>query len=385
MAKLKYSMWFNNTVGDTTALTNSNVMSVSADYGRQWAVDPYSPGTMTVVVRVAGGNLPQLGSPIAVQLNEAGNNFPTTGETVFGGFVKDIAIDYGNTTAMDFATIVVEGTLSRWGRRQFTSRSLAQNRTLTQLSNLATAIGFNTFCFFNGTGESTASAQTYVGNGLDLVNVVMATEMGKIRESCYISYTTPYIISPFVSFYKRQYDTTVGQTFTDTTTAAGIRYEKINFTSATQRFYNEVTINPLGLASQTAGSGDYNLTQDSVDYTTAQALSHAQYLVSQYNSLSMTPYSVVCTYANQDTATRQNNFNFVNTTGFGPGDLIKIEHRGNTYFAVVEGKSIAIDQQETQVEIFFSPFDNNNYLILNNATFGTLGTSGTYPGNKLGF
>lgn len=375
MAILSYSVYW-NTGAATTINTLSNVQTISVNQGRTWQTDPYSPTTCTIVARTT--TTPAIGDFVRVLTGTAG---VSSGTNIFTGTVKDVAVEYGNTTDMDYSVISCEGALARWGRRQFTNRSLAQNLTLTQLSTLATAIGFNTFCTFVGTGSSTAAAQTYSGNGLDLVNLVMTTEMGYVQETG--TYTDTGggtgTITPQIRFYGRQgYNYTIPN-LTDVSGSNLAAYDAIEFGSAAQRYYTEATINPLALASQTAGSGFYNLTQDSVDATTSQALSHAQYLVSQYNSTSFKPYKLIANYSNQTTNDAQTNFRVTMTQGVIVGAKLFIVHRGTTYKNIVEGMSISISPGETQMEITFSPRDNNNYLILNDTTFGTL------DDNKLGF
>lgn len=374
--------WFNYS-GPGNFEQISNIQSVSVNAGRTWATDPYSPGTCTIVQR---GATDQPIGALMMLLDK--NNDIFTGNVVFMGTVKDTRTDYGIVSNLDYTTITLEGYLARWGRRQFVSRAIAQAGTLAQISTLATAIGFNTFTQTYGNGLSIASAQTYVGNGLDLINLIMTTEMGHIAEIG--SYTpvssTQITFNPMVHFYQRNADTTASFTFADDSTASGIRYSDIQFTSAAQNYYTEAVINPQGLATQTAGSGDYNITQDSLDYTTGQALSHAQYLVSQYNSTAKTIVSITANMSDQDTTTRQNNFTaMLRATNYASGSLTNVIFRGNTYPCIIEGVSISADPSETTLTLTFSAYDNNNYLILNNAVFGTLGTSSTYPGNKLGF
>jgi len=259
---------------------------------------------------------------------------------------------------------------------------------MTQISTLATAIGFNSFTFTNGTGRSIMTAQTYSGNGVDLINQIQQTEMGHIADGDTFTWsptggpgTTTLI--PNVGMFPRNFSQVPTQTFADDSTAGGIRYEKIEFTSAAQQYFTEATINPLSLASQTSGSGFYNLTQDSLDYTTGQALSHAQYLVAKYNTTTAVPVSITASYSLQDTTTRRNNFG--NLVRMQAGRVVTIIFRGNTYLCVVEGVEVGADVSNVTVTLTLSAFDNNNYLILDDAVFGTLGTSGTYPGNKLGF
>jgi hypothetical protein len=218
----------------------------------------------------------------------------------------------------------------------------------------------------------------------------MQTEVGYIRETG--GYLSPpgiplqLELQPNVVFAQRNYDTVSDFTFADDSTVDGIRYDDIQFNSAAQNYYTEITINPLGLAAQTSGSGFYNLTQESYDYTTAQALSHAQYLKSQYNTTASNPVSITASYANQDTATRLTEFQgLLNAARCNAGLACTVIFRNKTYECIVEGVQIDSDPSETTITVTLSAFDNNNYLILNNAVFGTLGTSGTYPGNKLGF
>lgn len=360
----------------------SNVQSISINAGRTWATDPYSPASCTIVAR---GNI-SLGIGSTVMVTNI--NVITAGQVVFMGTVKDTRTDYGIVSNMDYTTITLEGYLARWGRRQFVSRAIAQAGTLQQISTLATAIGFGSFTNTTGNGLSIASAQTYAGNGLDLVNLLIQTEVGHIAEIGTYGIVGPTQItwSPQVNFRRRNWDTTASFTFADDSTAAGIRYSDIQFTSAAQNYYTETVINPQGLATQTAGSGDYNITQDSLDYTTGQALSHAQYLVSQYNSTAKTIVSLTANMSDQDTATRYDKFVLMLlANNYASGNLVNVIFRGTTYPCVIEGASLNADPSETSLTLTFSAYDNNNYLILDNAVFGTLGTSVTYPGNKLGF
>ena len=352
----------------------NDVQSVSWNRGREWATDPYAPASCVIRSRniSAWTTTPKIGDLIGVS---------NDGVTNFGGFIKDVQIEYGIVSNLDTAIITCEGPLSRWGRRQFNNRSLAQAKTLTQLSTLATATGLNASTSTNGTGLSTASAQTYTGNGLDLLNEVIMTEIGHVSETSVVGGT----YQPYTVLYPRNYDTVAGYSFADTGATNTIKYNQIEFTSAAENYYTEVTINPLGLATQQAGSGNYGLTQNSVDATTGQALSHAQYLVSQYDSTTSTPHALTCDYESQASFSQNEFRDMISDTVSFSGALFTLVFRGNTYSVVLEGLQVDADTSSTRARFTFSAFDNNNYLILNNAVFGTLGTSGTYPGNKLGF
>lgn len=378
----------------TTSLTGvprllnsaGNMQSMSINVGREWLTDPYSPATCTFVARGAISNL-EIGMTFAVidrTLSTLGNY-----DCAFIGTIKDVSTKYGIVSNLDYTTIIAESYLARWGRRQFNSRVLTQAITTTQLNTLAAAIGFDTFTTAGG-GQSIAAGQTYVGNGLDLVNLLVQTEVGHLSDAKgNINYTSAgppasFTLAPAVRVAGRNTSTGNAVTFGDDSTLAAIRFDDIDFASAAQNYYTEATINPLALATQTAGSGNYNITQDSLDFSTGQALSHAQYLVSQFNTTVSTPLRITTSYSLQNNVNRQAAFQIlVNTCG--PGSNITLKFRNSTYYAIIEGMQISADPSDTTVELTLSSFDNNNYLILDDAIYGTLGTSSTYPGNKLGF
>jgi len=376
MAIISYTVQFGSTF--TPSNTLNDVQSVSTNHGRLWQTDPYTPASAIVQSRniAAWTTAPKIGDYITIQ---------QTGY-VYSGFIKDVAINYGIVASMDTATITCEGPLSRWGRRQFTSRALAQAGTISQIMTTATAIGLDTFTYAYGkTGLSTAAAQTYVGNGLDLVNTLMTTEIGRVAEV-----TTTNAVGYYpTSWLRPRNDSSVqAYSFTDSnpTGAYQMYFDDISFASAAQNYYTEATINPLALASQTSGSGYYNITQDSFDYNTSQALSHAQYLVAQYNTTQSGPLILTASYSNQQTSNARTAFrNFITDFSSAAGERVNVTFRGTTYPLVIEGHDLGADLNDTILTISFSDFDNNNYLILNDSTFGTLGTSSTYPGNKLGF
>lgn len=383
MAVIPYSVKFGSGWG---TLLN-DVLSVDTQHGRSWPTDPYSPASCQIVSRniAAWTVAPVIGDIVWVTA-------PTSSRPVcvFAGFIKDVQIEYGTIAALDVAHITCEGPLSKAGRLQINSVAIAQATTLNQISTLiSTYLG--TFGMTKGTSTSIASAQTYSGNLLDLLNLLQTTEMGTVREFGVGTFTPgDSKFNPQCYFYSRNYDTTADFTFSDNPASTSeLKYDPkgISFTSAAQLYYQQATIEPQGLASQTAGSSNYSITQTSLDYTTSQALSHAQYLVNQYNSTTSRPLTITATYAQQsDSTTRMAKFiDFLSDDKSGAGNLVKIVFRGNTYYGVIEGRTMYADTSETGITITVSGYDNNNYLILNNAVFGTLGTSSTYPGNKLGF
>lgn len=358
--------------------TLNDIQSVSYNLGRVWQTDPYGGSVLEIRSRniAAWTTAPKIGDMIYVS--------PSVG-TAFSGYIKDVQIQYGIVASMDEAIITVETVLGLLGRTQLTAQALTQKGTLVQAEDAAIAAGVGNNVDPIGTGYSTASAQTYTGNVLDLINNLMTTEIGHVIEMSGKKAAIGNSL-PLARLLPRNYDQTVGFTFSDNPSASTqLKYEAISFTSAAQNYYTKATIQPEFVATQSSGSGVYQLTQSSLDYSTGQALSHAQYLVNQYNSTTSQPFSITASYSNQGTdATRQSTF--VSLLGGNlSGSLQLLTFRSVNYFVIIEGVSVTADTSDTAITLTFSSYDNNNYLILDNAVFGTLGTSGTYPGNKLGF
>lgn len=360
--------FFKQSLGSAQKITN--IQSWSLETGRQWPTDPYAPMSGTIIAR--GTPQVKLGEYLFGMVGNVSTPPGLMGYGCFVGYCKDVTVQYGIVAALDVTTYTLEGDLARNGRTQMNGVALAQNYTLAQAAPATSSSKA-------ANGQSIAAAQTYTGNQLDYLNTIILTEMGHMVETGFYD-SPPFAIVPDVALYPRNYDVTSNFTISDTTTAAGIRFDQIAFASPAQVYYTQATINPLALASQTAGSGSRAIVQDSYDYSTAQALSHAQYLISQYNTTVSRPYAITASYSNQDTSTRQTEFTkMLNDITSSSGMMCTLEFRSNTYPLIIEGKSITADVSDTTVTLYVSAFDNNNYLILNNAVFGKLDS------NKLGF
>lgn len=369
-------------VGETTAaLTNTlnDVQSVRVTRGRQWATDTYPVASCTIECRnvAAWTTPPEIGNILKVLTDDLASG---GGYNTFLGFISDVQIEYGIVPREDKATIICEGAMSKFSRRQINSQLIFGADTLSQGSAVASVLGLSNNFTRIGTGYSQAIVQTYTGNAADYLNTLCLTEMGYLRDR-------EFGVYPQIHFRSRGSDDTVYFVFSDNPTATDdLRYSEIDFTSAAQQYFTACTIEPLGLASQSAGTGFYGLTQPSYDATVAQAQAHAEYIVNQYSTTGSRPYSISLTFGNQDTSTRQDRFRRACDQQYlGAGSLHKIVFRETEYLVIVEGCEISGDPTDYRLQIYFTPYDNTNYLILNNAVFGVLGSSATVVGNRLGF
>jgi hypothetical protein len=283
------------------------------------------------------------------------------------------------------------------GRNQLNSLALTQKSCISQAAEIASDSNVNYAGRFSSTLASIASAQTYTGNALDLMSELLLTEVGRIAEAR--DDDTDGLGLAFIGRYYFSTNTKIRVSDIEadwTATPRYYKYNEIEFKSSSENYFTKCTIQPQGLTNQTSGTGKFALVQQSLDYTTGQALNHAEYLLSQYSSQTSSPLSVTVSYGAQNSSAKSLFAasllkNFIDSlavpTGVSTviGTEIEIKFRSETYDGLVEGYSVSATPTDTTVTFYFTPADQFNYFILNNATQGTLGTSGTYPGNKLAF
>lgn len=356
--------------------TLNDIQSIEIEQGRQWTTDPYDAARMVITCR----NLSAWPSPnpIIGQRIRCNLSWASVDYNFFVGRITDVQINYGNKTSMDTAIITCEGALGYLARRRLNNQSLTQKNTTEQAYDAVVASGVNVTATYTA-GLSTALAQTYSGNLLDLINLLVPyTEYGRI-----IQYGSTTATQPTVEFLPR--NTINGSMiFSDETSlATAVRYDTITFTSGQDNHYTQVTVTPQGLAAQVATNGStyYGLTVSSLDYTTGQALSHAQYLVNNFSNTDSEIAAVSWKLSGQghwDASIRNSSCNkFQSLYQVGPRAYVTF--RGTTYDAICEGTRIYITPDDIEITNYLSPRDLNAYLKLNDATFGKLDE------NKLGF
>jgi hypothetical protein len=283
---------------------------------------------------------------------------------------------------MDRVTIECEGIQADWGRAQLTNYALASALTDSQVNTVGAAIGANPAAF---TGRSTGSAQTFTGNGLELLNTITRTE-----EARFYAGSITYQANPALYWFGR--NTAPPTTYywndgTGTPYVYEMKYEQIEFRSSADNYYNSITVTPDGLAAQTATLSEtplYGWQLNTIDNTTTQSLSHEQWLLNNYQSKDSTLASITFTDVQQTVSgyppPNDFNVNVIQAITSAVNQQGIVYFRGGTYNVILEGISVNATPDQTRVTIFFSGRDTNAYLILNNSQgFGTL------DNNRLGF
>jgi hypothetical protein len=367
-----------------TWTTLPSLQNVSIFRGRRLQIDDYSIDTMTVESEFPSSwsVTPKLGDQVVAYIYKPGVVVGTDNFAAFWGRIRDVKINYGYTTNMDRVTIECEGIQADWGRAQLTNYALASALTDSQVNTVGAAIGANPAAF---TGRSTGSAQTFTGNGLELLNTITRTE-----EARFYAGSITYQANPALYWFGR--NTAPPTTYywndgTGTPYVYEMKYEQIEFRSSADNYYNSITVSPNGLAAQTATLSEtplYGWQLDTIDNTTTQALSHAQWLLNNYQSKDSTLASITFTDVQQTVSgyppPNDFNVNVIQAITSAVNQQGIVYFRGGTYNVILEGISVNATPGQTRVTIFFSGRDTNAYLILNNTQgFGTL------DNNRLGF
>jgi hypothetical protein len=366
-----------------TWVTLPDVQNIDIFRGRRLQIDDYSTDTMTVesIFPSDWTTAPKLGDRIIAYIYKPGVVVGVDNFAAFWGSIRDVKIDYGIVPNEDRVTIYCDGIQADWGRAQLNSYALAQDLTEDQVFQVGTTVGLPIAAF---TGRSIGSAQTYTGNAFNLINTITRTEEARMMANSYLYHGTPEIY-----WYGRNFPPTTTYYFNDGTGVSyslQMKYEKIEFRSSADNYYNSVTITPAAVAAQTATLGItpiFGQNKETLDYTTSQALNHAEWLLNNFQSKDQTIASITFTDVQQGPRDYPppNNFNtaVINLIQEPIGTLGNISFRGSTYLTIMEGISISATPNQTRVTVYMSGQDTNAYLILNDAIFGKL------DNNKLGF
>jgi hypothetical protein len=367
----------------TTFTTLPDVQNISISNGRRRQIDDYGVDQLTVesLFPTDWTVTPQLGDNIIAWVyTTAYPSSPTFNYwKMFQGRITNVDIKYGLVTNEDSVTITAEGLQAELGRTQINGYAVASASTGLQVFDIADSVGL----YVGQTSAmSTGSAQTYTGNLKAFVDTEIRTEQGRLRSTP----TAPTDLEmgnlTFVGRNALLFGPTPTPEWSDGTLASpdiNYKYQQVKFKSAAEDFYNSVTVQPLGLASQTTTSGTtpiFSYVADTYDVSTSQALSLAQYIRFKYDTTNSTPRELGFTISQQSA------FNAVwllNLISNFSGLEVNIVLRGVRYFCVVEGVNITASPDDTRILFSVSSNETNDYLILDNAVYGRL------DNNRLGF
>lgn len=354
----------------------SSVLSFSYTQGRQNYLDQYSGGTLSVTLKNQA-NIAQYFSFNSVWIL---SDDDAIGEQYF--WCQDVSFnDYPGNTGVSTITVSLVDVLARNGRNVVSNVVLAQDDTLDQLQTLWRTIPYQIGDVDGaGPGSSTAAAITYSGSMLNYFNLITSTEKGLVGFYGYSTFlvrrASVYLTDSTLSFTR------------NAASATAISYNSFGHDRAGLNFMNNVTVNPNGLASQTATNsnsltayGNAAQSVSTVDATTTQAFGLASWLANSQSdpeaeTWSLTFQDIPQTVAAQDV--------FLQVLYGVYGSLMRtwtLVYRvpgaasDTSVLVCIEGISISATADQTIFTVYFSPLTYYQFFTLDYTNFGILDTS----------
>jgi hypothetical protein len=355
----------------------SSVLSFSYMQGRENYLDQYSGGTLSVTLKNQAN--------IAQYFTFNSEWYITSNLSSQQNFwLQDISFDdYPGNTGLSTITVSLVDVIARNGRNVVTNVSLTETYAQEQLETLWNTVPYKIGEVTQalGVSQSKAAAITYTGSMSNYLNLITATEKGLIS-----FYDDGIVLIP------RSYvqNTFSNKSFTrNSASSTAISYYAFNHNKAGLNFMNNVTVNPNGLASQTATNSDSltaygNAAQSvsTVDATTTQALGLAQWLSNSQADPEAETWSisfldiiqnddalvaVLQAFCDQVNGPNQRVWNLTyRVPGAGSDTTVKV---------VIEGISLNAVPEKTDFTVFFSPLTYYQFFTLDSTILGILDTS----------
>lgn len=367
------------TTTPATALATGYIQRVNWNLGRTNVTDSFTGGTCSIMGRdisvITAAGAPQIGYEAKVTISDNSTSPATTAS--FLGFISDIRRIYGITANYDTWEITVEGTLGRVGRQTGSITNSAGDTTYQMFGKIETAsdglVKTPTPTSFVGQ----VSAGTISGQVSDMVDLLMSTEQGYLQEAG-ASGLGPW--APAVQIIGRATTTAIiitanladdGSTYQSQT---AYKYNEIEFLSAAQNYGTKVTVQATGLADQSAGTGTYVQTIQTVNYTTTQAADIAGYLKTILDLSATVPYRVSFNGATNPTASFP-----LSLADYGSiNKWLRIKFRSTEYFVNTIGLDITATPNDYQINLYLVSNRAYAFFVLDSPYLGVLDT------NKLG-
>jgi hypothetical protein len=374
------------TVRNQTKGSNySNIFSLNFSNGRKTFIDDYSGNTASITI------LNNDESTLSVDLGDQIRIYPTVNGYAAGSMVfwvtsflyNDEPGSMGNSSV----TILAEDSIARLGRRRVTNVvTTAGSLVIDQAATMIQTFGNPVNQCLTQAGVSTGSSQTWSGSIADFLRQAVNTEQGFINSSP-VQYNASTADGGRIYINGRRNPRSTVLEYGRTPSSSVIGYQDIQRNKFFDIFANDVTIDPVGLASQqttnatsVAAYGNYSVSRTSSDQTTTQAAGLSQYLSNVLSDLNL--LNIVISFSDkvQDSAGFVYDqlatschiiSSYISTLYYRqPGDTVDRSIR-----VTVTGYSVAATPSETIWTVYFAPMSVYDFFVLNSTTQGILNTS----------
>jgi len=370
----------------TKGTTYSNVLSINFSNGRRTFIDDYSGNTASITIQNNNE------SALSVDLGDQIRIYPTvnteTNGTIVFWVTSFIYNDEPGSMGNSSITILAEDSVARLGKTFVSVTTNSIYSCLGQVQQMVQTYGnpINYCTVGSSTDKSAASSQAWSGSIADFLRQQMRTEQGWMHSSP-VTYTQATALGGTIFLNGRAAPRQQLYEYGRTPSASVIGYQDIQRNKFFDIFANDVTVTPVGLASQQTTNatsvtayGNYSVSQTSSDQTTTQAAGLSQYLSNVLSDLGL--LNIVISFSDKiqsDAGFDYKNFaiNLHVASAFKsnlyyrqPGDSVD-----RTIEVTMTGFSVSVTPSETIWTVYFAPMSVYNYFILNSTTQGILDAS----------
>jgi hypothetical protein len=363
--------------------TVQDFMAYTVKLGREHQLDAYNANTAIIEIRYYDffNYDTTLALGTSVRIYDDARDV-----TLFEGRIRDVRIELGIPVRLnvlpgvdvgnaDRMFITAETNFADFGRMAGDDYVMAAGTLKDQLDAATTETGI-TILRPNDETTTAMKGTTITGTWGDWLNKVCTTLNARLRQAAALRIVSKFDIAA------------LSVAFDETSGASKQFYNGIDFDSLSDNFYNQVIVKPEGLADQTSSGTPFTsgakfrtLTLNTLNATTGQAQDFADYLRGNYETPSFEVSSITATSQQQGTNFKLDNFGLATPTSTSSliGRQTTVTNRGATYPVIIEGLTVSGVPGSHTFTFYLSGVDQNAYLILDNAIFGTLDS------NKLGY
>lgn len=364
-----YEVSYSTNGSSWTALTN--VQELQITIGRSAQLDQIKASTGSFSMRYPTGYASPITALVSNTFIRVRNNTSGSPYEVWYGRINDVTARYGIPYAggvgqADYLDVTMEGFFATVGRMQGNSYSMAANTLSQQLINAYSVNGV--VVSFTGASDPQMAATTINSTWGDWVARVCQTTNSRLWDG----FTTDasIVVSPFNSVVSPVNFSDVANNATNQV------YNQINFGSLADNFYTQVTVTPESFGPATVVNAGatvpYRTYQtNTLNSSTAQATDYANYLLGNYGTARFAITSLVCS-AEAQSSFKLDKIGANDSFAYAPGTQVNVAFRGTNYPCIIEGVTMSASPDGASFTFHVSGAGLNNYLILDNSTFGKL-------------
>jgi hypothetical protein len=374
----------------TQSVDYAGVQSLNFSTGRVRFIDSYNGNTMSVTI------LNNNESTFVGNLGDQLRVFPTVnayyGNAMVFWITSFIYNDEPGSMGNSTITILAEDNIARLGRIRVDGVvTTAGDYALYQARSMINTYGAPVTAAFTPGARSVASGQTYTGSVADFMRTALQTEQGYL--TCNTNVGSPTASGGSITMYGRG-SSALSQkyVFGRTASTTVIGYQDFQRNKFYDIYANRVTVNPLGLASQTETNaaavttyGTYAVDLNSIDATTGLADNLASYLVSVMSDLNLLNITISFTDKAQTNGgaypTTDIYRDFASELGTLQNYQSTIYYRqpgdssDRSINVILTGYSVSATPSGTTWTCNFAPFTIYAFFFLNSTTQGILDQS----------